>query len=111
MSTTRIKMLGGFAAICSGLGIIPATFFAMMSIFMFDAPGSETSPLTLGFALGLLAAPMLLFVSARKGVKVVRNGNSSDLRLALGLPAALASWLLLMWLLLHAACGGSLVCH
>jgi hypothetical protein len=109
-SVTIIRTAGGVAALLSGLAVIPAAILAMMTMFMFDAPGSMSSPVTWGMVLGLLAAPLILFVSAQKGAEVVRKARPRDLRFALGLPAALAAWLLVMWLLLQNVCGGNFVC-
>jgi hypothetical protein len=55
-------ILGAYTAVCLML-LGFALVVVPMSVTMFDAPGSTTSPLTLALALGVLAAPILFVAS------------------------------------------------
>jgi hypothetical protein len=59
-------ILGAYTALC--LVLFACSMVAVpMSVTMFDAPGSTTSPLTLALALGVLTAPGLFIASPLAG--------------------------------------------
>jgi hypothetical protein len=102
--------LGALAAVVSGLLLVPAAAAAMMSVFMFDAPGSGASPLTLALAAGLFAAPLLYAYAAAKGIQVSKDPNRTGLVAALAVPVGVNVCLATLWFLIEKFCGGEFAC-
>lgn len=92
------------------LATLPALLVAFFAIFLFDAPGSEDSPLTWGLALGLLAAPVVSVTSAVFALLAATKFSAAKMTVAVALPVVLAVYLAAMWWLLDAACGGRFAC-
>ena len=87
----------------------PVGLFA--TIFMFDAPGSEISPLTLALAAAILVYPLPIVVGAW-GFWRHRNTESTEVLarftfVSLSSPAFLAA---IAWAF-EAFCQGQFVCH
>lgn len=53
-----------------GVLLLPAIFLSMMSVMIFDSPGSETSLLTIIFALSTMTAPLVLLVASIGGFRL-----------------------------------------
>ena len=94
------------------LMILPSLFLAFMTIFMFDAPGSEKNPITIVLALSLATLPLTLVVGFVASL-ILRNrppgAQRTTAALAL-LPLANGAAFGFAWLLLGAICGGRFAC-
>ncbi len=98
-----------------GLLAVPGAFLAVSTAFLFDAPGSETSPLTNLFAWSIDMLPLVLLVSCVGGL-VCAFGNRAQWKARLGkvlflLPPANFLIIIAIIVLLMTLCGGNLVCH
>lgn len=51
------------ATIFFSLAVIPAIYVAMMSVMLFDAPGSEKNPSVLAFFYSIVSFPVMCVVS------------------------------------------------
>lgn len=58
------KWLLRLTSLIWGIAFFPAIFISMMSVMIFDSPGSETSLLTVIFALSTMTAPLVLLVAS-----------------------------------------------
>lgn len=102
-------VLGAYTVLCFMLFAF-ALFVAPMSVTMFDAPGSTTSPLTLALAFGILIAPALLIASPLAGWAAFAARRYRASRWAM---VVLLLWLAYMGtviLLLSTLCGGRFAC-
>jgi hypothetical protein len=98
-----------------GLLIVPGFFFSLTAVFAFDAPGSETSPLTLLFVFSLGIMPLTLLISCVGGL-FCSFGRPSPDKIWMGRIFAIAPLLNLLlfiiaMVLLDTLCGGKFVCH
>lgn len=97
-------------AAVAGLLLIPAVVVAGFSGFLFDAPGSERSPLTWALGLGLLLTPLLLMLAISYAVRGVRTSDRKRI-----LHAAFFVGFPLLYICgvsatIHVACDGQFVC-
>jgi len=90
-----------------GLGVA-AVIPTMLSAMMFDAPGSESSPLTIALAIAVIAFPVLCFVGAVLPWKARNKGYAGWF---FGLPLLSAVAVGALFLAIDVLCGGSLVCR
>jgi hypothetical protein len=96
-------------AIC-GILILPSIFLLTFSIFLFDAPGSSTSPLTIYAAVIIWLGPFILGFSM---VQTIRARKRPDIKALLVSAALPLFWLLMLagsWFLIEEICGGKFVC-
>jgi len=105
-----VKYFGCMIIAICGILIVPSVFLLVFSAFLFDAPGSMTSPLTIFTVAIVYLGPFILWFSISKAK---RSMHSTDLK-ALLVPAALPLfWLLMLagsWFLIEKICGGEFVC-
>lgn len=92
------------------LGIVPGLFLGFMSIFLFDAPGSESSGPTLALALGLVLSPVVSLGVAVSGFLAARGRAKQRLLVVLGLFGGWALYMAAAYLALDTACGGNFAC-
>jgi hypothetical protein len=91
MKTTLITVLGGSLALCSGLMAVMSVMLAFWAIPLVIEPSSFS---LFSYAVGLASAPLLLLLSALKGFRASGTGEVKHLRVAIGIPVALMTWLL-----------------
>jgi hypothetical protein len=108
---TWVRCGGTLVAMLAGLAILPASLMAFTTVFFFDAPGSEESPLTWLAAAAFWCAPVLLAFAAREGSWASRTEAVPRLWRALTLlaaPAIVGGALLLLQLVCKGAsdCAG-----
>lgn len=87
---------------------IPAGFMAMMSFFMFDAPGSETNGLTIALFWCVLVGPVFWVIGA--GVPWIFRRTPYGIWLFL-IPFVDLAAIVVVVILLQSLCGGSFSCH
>lgn len=61
--TKRTRKILVFFTILYLILLLPMFILAVSSIFLFDSPGSEKSPLTVAFAISLVGTPLLTILS------------------------------------------------
>jgi hypothetical protein len=106
----HVRIAGALMAALCGLAVLPAGLLAFMTVFMFDAPGSQSIPFTWTLAGGFWAAPLILLFAAMRGLAAMRSGRVSDLGRACLLVVGLVAYLVLAWWLLETACSGRFDC-
>lgn len=97
-----------------GVLVIPSLVLPLSSIYLFDAPGSEDSPLTSLFALSISIAPFVLLTSCVGGLKST-FGDQTETKTRAGyiwgwLPVINLGFIIIVFLLLETFCGGRLAC-
>ena len=97
--------------VLAAFAMIPACVVAMLSVMMFDAPGSEDVPYTRALFLASAAAPFVLGATSALGLTAFRSFTPMRFRLALLLPAAWLAFAVAALVLLGAQCGGSFACR
>lgn len=94
------------SVVCIPLSLL----FGMATVFLFDAPGSERSPLTYMLGAGLLLAPVVFCLTATKARSASQFLNRKMLSQA---ASYFLGWLAYMALTLGSMevfCGGSFAC-
>ena len=103
------------ASIVWMLAAIPAFFVAVSSAFLFDAPGSENSPLTLFAAFGLVALPLVCLIAGVGGFicSFAIRGKSSALPTIIlaSLPLMNLAYIGALFLLISVFCDGRFACN
>jgi hypothetical protein len=59
-----LKPLLALLQVLAGLSLIPWPLVLLMTVFLFDAPGSDSSPLTVALALAILVYPAPILAGA-----------------------------------------------
>jgi hypothetical protein len=104
------KAMASIVIVMCGVLILPAFLAAMLSIFMFDAPGSESSTITVVLAFALVFSPFLFAAGLYFGIRALRHSSLHSLKIGSALLCLSVLTIgSLIWLL-DAACGGSFVC-
>src|SRR5690606_20694954 len=101
----RRKALAATVAVLAALMLLPAALGLFLSLFLFDAPGSESSPLTSALAAGLWLAPVLLVLAFVLAIRAFRAPLDRPLW-----PAAIALlvppvWIGLLVVMIESVCG------
>jgi hypothetical protein len=107
----RLKRL----SLAYALLALPAFFLALSAVFIFDAPGSEKSTLTVTFAASVAAMPVVLLLSAVGGA-VCAFGNNSERKRVGGrvfawLPVVDLVIFVVALTMIQALCRGSFACR
>jgi len=98
------------SAILALLGFLPAGFAAMMSVMMFDAPGSDENGLVWALVLGMWAAPLVCVATAVAGFIAASRFTRRRAVVLVGLPVAWFAYMAVMVMLLENNCGGQFSC-
>lgn len=108
------KWLVRLVSLLWGVVLLPVSFMSMMSVMLFDAPGSETSVLTILLALSLTTAPLVLFVSCVGGLwisfsdRLVRKPRQAKILMLLPLINIIV--FIIAFGLIEVVCNGELSC-
>jgi len=90
--------------ILAGVG---SAFLALMSVFMFDAPGSESSPLTIALFVCMVVLPGFWFLSA--GIPWLLRTRTFATWFFL-LPVVDLAAIVALFAAIEQVCGGMLAC-
>jgi hypothetical protein len=103
-------MLRKAANIIFLLGLIPWAFFFLISFMLFDAPGSESSPLTIDLFFAIAVYPVLVIIGffSSSGFWRLKDEHHWRRHLAF-LPLASPVAVVVFLMAIDAHCGGS--CH
>ena len=97
-------------AILAFLAFLPAGFAAMMSVMMFDAPGSDENGLVWALVLGMWAAPLVCVATGVAGLIAASRFTRRRIAVLVGLPVVWFAYMALMVMLLESNCGGQFSC-
>lgn len=105
-------MLRKIANIVFVLGLAPWVVVFLLSVMLFDAPGSETSPLTQALFYSILSYPLLTIAGffASSGFWRMRDDRHWRRHLAF-LPALSIISAVLFFLAIEQFCGGQFACN
>jgi len=93
-----------------GLLLLPSLFFSVMSIMMFDAPGSENSPYTIMLFISVISFPLLVILSIPASWVFYKfQKYSTSLMVALLPLLSIISYAIFLCLLI-VMCDGKFVC-
>ena len=93
------------------LGILAWPFVAFFSIFLFDAPGSTSSPITIGLAVSILAYPAPLLWWNTHFWKKWKTEATTKLAKYTVLSSTGYLFVLLFLTLLDLVCAGKYACN
>ena len=115
VSNSAKRWILRIVSIVYGLLVIPGVLLALSTVFLFDAPGSETSisAILLAFTLGITP---IVFAVACVGGLACAFGSPSSKKAFWGiifalLPVANLTLIVIVIVLLQMLCGGSFGCH
>lgn len=92
------------------LGLVVWPLVALMSFMLFDAPGSEESPLTIGLAILTVAYPLPTLVGARCTYQNIKANQLSRCWQSVLLTYGGAFAIAIMDVAILVFCGGNLAC-
>jgi len=110
LPTGRRKVLAATVAVIAALMLVPAALGLFLSLFLFDAPGSESSPLTSTLVTGLWLAPVLFLLSIGLAIRTFRAPHDRALWPATILLIFPPAYIALLVLLIGSVCDGRLAC-
>ena len=110
MNPTVLKIIVWFELIVFFIPVLAWPLLAFMSLFTFDAPGSEKNSILLSLVAIALGYPLLYGFSAVMAIKHLKLSNGLQALIYSSLPIlAFALFGLLLWLL-EVKCKGNFSC-
>lgn len=94
------------------LGLVPWALIFLFSFMLFDAPGSESSPMTLGLFYSIASYPVLVAVGLLGSSRLLRfNGEHHWRRRLVFLPLLSPLFAVLFLVAIEVLCQGHLNCR
>ncbi len=108
-SAPRSRLALG-VGIVAGCVCVASVVPSMMSVMMFDAPGSENNPYVWAFFAGIFCAPLVFLGTSVLAICAYVWRRRRLLQLAIGLPCVLTIYVIVTIILLQSRCAGSFTC-
>jgi hypothetical protein len=105
-----VRASGLLVGTAATLLLIPALFAAAFSAFLFDAPGSERSPLTWALAIGLYVTPLFLVLAMSMAAQGFRTSDRRRILRSALFVAIPILYLGSVYAGIQGACGGQFAC-
>lgn len=93
------------------IGLVGWPFIVLMSFMSFDAPGSISSPLTIGLFISVLAYPWLTLLGAKQTYQNVKTKEFRRCFQSLLLTYSGTFTVALMSMAIYVFCAGEFVCN
>ena len=99
------------ASLVFGFGVVLDAMMLLLSVMMFDAPGSEASPYPWIIIGSLLVYPVTVVVGLVRVWRAHKRGDGRAAYKALAIPLAGVLLVLASFRLLQVVCSGNFACH
>ena len=83
----------------------------LMIAFLFDAPGSQESPLTVSLAVSIASYPLFYILGLLWSIKIFKSGRKARAILVSLLPLISITWMIITVILIKLLCDGKLSCQ